>query len=285
MEKIGKTLQLLFTTTRIDVISNKRKGSGTGFFFSFPISETQSIPVLITNKHVVEKAEKGYLYFHTANNDGDVNLNTPPFIIEIDNFKENWIFHPDKSIDLCILPISPLAKLASRKGVRLFYKTFSPDFIPDIPDLEKLIPLEEVIMIGYPIGLRDEKHNLPIIRKGSTASHPVLDYNGKPEFVIDMACFPGSSGSPVLIYNEGGYPTRGGIVLGSRIYLLGALYAGPQFTTEGKIVIKSIPTRQIPISRVSIPINLGYVIKSSRILDFQKILIYNYHEPQRSHNN
>lgn len=127
-------------------------------------------------------------------------------------------------------------------------------------------------MVGYPRGLRDEKHNTPIIRQGITATHPALDYNNKPEFVIDIAAFPGSSGSPVLIYNEGTYATESGIVVGTRVYLLGTIYGGPQLTLEGKIVVKDIPIREEPISQTSIPINLGYVIKSQKILDFESKL-------------
>jgi hypothetical protein len=32
---------------------------------------------------------------------------------------------------------------------------------------------------------------------------PALDDEGKPEFVIDAACFPGSSGSPIMVANGG----------------------------------------------------------------------------------
>lgn len=208
LTQVEGSLQLLFTTTRIDVWVKNQRGSGTGFFFQFPISQTEHIAVVITNKHVVLNADKGYFYLHTMDQAGNPDLNSPPFIAEFDNFRNMWILHPDENVDLCIMPIAPLIHYANTKGIKLFYKAFSPDLIPEVSKLEELTPLEEVIMIGYPIGLRDEKHNLPIVRRGSTASHPALDYNGKPEFLIDMACFPGSSGSPVLIYNQGSYATK-----------------------------------------------------------------------------
>ena len=58
-------------------------------------------------------------------------------------------------------------------------------------------------MIGYPIGLIDEYNNKPIVRKGITATTYNIDYNGKKEFLIDIACFPGSSGSPIFIRRDG----------------------------------------------------------------------------------
>lgn len=65
-------------------------------------------------------------------------------------------------------------------------------------------------MIGYPNGLWDSQNNLPIIRRGITATSVKKDYNGKKEFLIDAAVFPGSSGSPVFIFNEGSYSVPGG---------------------------------------------------------------------------
>ena len=126
-------------------------------------------------------------------------------------------------------------------------------------------------MIGYPNGLWDSLNNMPIIRKGITATNYNLDYNGKKEFVIDAACFPGSSGSLVMLCNVGGYRDKQGNLNwgNSRVYLLGILYAGPQLTVTGDIRIINIPTVQQKAMAVShVPNNLGYIIKAERILDF-----------------
>ena len=93
--------------------------------------------------------------------------------------------------------------------------------------------------------------------------------------MADAACFPGSSGSPVLICNVGGYRDKQGNLNwgSSRIFLLGILYAGPQLTVTGEIKVVNIPNmqqKQLAISHI--PNNLGYVIKSERIMDFAPIL-------------
>jgi hypothetical protein len=134
-------------------------------------------------------------------------------------------------------------------------------------------------MIGYPNGLWDAINNMPIIRKGTTATDPKLDYNGKKELLIDAACFPGSSGSPVLICNKGGYTDKkGNLNWGTtRLIFLGILYAGPQLTVTGEIKVVTIPTLQQKALSVSqIPNNLGYIIKSDRILDFIPVLKQKY---------
>lgn len=70
-------------------------------------------------------------------------------------------------------------------------------------------------MIGYPIGLWDDVNNLPLIRKGITSIHPAIDFRGRSIGVADLACFHGSSGSPILIANEGMYGTKTGASLGN----------------------------------------------------------------------
>ena len=130
---------------------------------------------------------------------------------------------------------------------------------------------EEVLMIGYPNGLWDSVNNMPIVRRGIMATNVSLNHNGKREFVIDAACFPGSSGSPVVLYDNGGYADKHGTVIfgQGRLYLLGVLYAGPQLTVSGDIKIVTVPNVQQKMVSVSqIPNNLGYIIKSEVILDF-----------------
>src|ERR1700736_1715142 len=100
-------------------------------------------------------------------------------------------------------------------------------------------------MVGYPNGLWDEANNYPLIRRGITASHPAVDFQikGVATTVIDAACFPGSSGSPVILHNTGTYSDKkGNTVIGSRTMLLGVLFSGPTIQADGKIVVRDIPT-------------------------------------------
>ena len=122
-------------------------------------------------------------------------------------------------------------------------------------------------MIGYPIGLWDEANNFPILRKGVAASHPALDFNRESIGVIDAACFPGSSGSPILIYKTNYVNKLGVTRLGAtQIILLGLLTAGPVYTCEGTIEIKEIPTNSVPIVSTNQMIHLGYYVKAKEIM-------------------
>src|SRR3954471_785314 len=86
-----------------------------------------------------------------------------------------------------------------------FIRSIDPSIIPSDAQLQELSAVEEILMIGYPNGLWDAVNNYPLIRRGVTASHPAVDFdvNGVPTTVIDAACFPGSSGSPVVLHNAG----------------------------------------------------------------------------------
>jgi hypothetical protein len=82
-----------------------------------------------------------------------------------------------------------------------------------------------------------------------------------------------SSGSPVFIFNEGGYrDKKGNMYMGSnRVILLGILYAGPQHTAQGDIQIIDVPTGERPVAISRIPNNLGLIIKSERILELEEL--------------
>lgn len=267
--------QLTYSTVRIECeYSGGITGTGTGFFFQFLKDESSGkhIPVVITNKHVISGAIKGRLIFTKANAAGEP-LDTEHFQMYFENFESFWRKHPSVDVDLCAMPIAPFLNEAAKKGEKLFYIALDKSLLPKKEQLEDFSALEEILMIGYPNGLWDSINNKPILRKGVTATHPNRDYCGKKEFMIDAACFPGSSGSPVFIFNEGGYrDKKGNMYMGaSRIILLGVLFAGPQHTAEGSIKIIDVPTSQKSVSISRIPNNLGLIIKSERIIELENL--------------
>lgn len=269
---LSLTEQLAYSTIRIEVSNGKESGVGTGFFFRFLEKDSLNVLAIVTNKHVVRGMTKGAFIFSSVNNDGTPN-NKNHIPVVLDNFDKLWIMHPDPNVDLAIMPIQPLLEEAIKKGFKPFFKSLDKNLIPSDDKLKDLSAVEDILMVGYPIGLWDKVNNFPLYRKGITASYIANDYDGKSEFLIDAACFPGSSGSPVFLANIGNYvDKRGDTNIATRFYLLGILYAGPQYTTKGEIVVVDVPTKKDTLVASSIPTNLGYVIKSKRLLDFDSIL-------------
>ncbi len=253
--------QLLFSTVRIETQTAAGDiGVGTGFRFDLPGVGDQVIPLIVTNKHVVAGADVGRLNFHEADLTGGTATPSGRFFpIELDRFESHWVFHSDDNVDLCAMFFKPLQLQAQKLGKTIFSRSMGSMHIVADSDLPLLNAVEDVLMIGYPIGLWDQSNNLPLIRRGITASHPAIDFCGDSVMVVDVACFPGSSGSPVVIVNEEDPIYR------DRILLLGVLFAGPVLTAEGEIVTRTIPTSR-QVSRTNLMIHLGYTIKAKEIL-------------------
>jgi hypothetical protein len=262
--------ELLFTTVRI--VAEEESGTervGTGFFFDATVDQTRILPLIVTNKHVVQNARTGRFQLHEADDSGpQLRPLGRSFEIPLSNFESYWVGHPDASVDLCAMPFEPIQEQAEASGRRIFRRAFNESLILPESELAELNAAEDILMVGYPIGLWDKTNNLPLIRRGVTASHPAVDFNGRPVFVIDAACFPGSSGSPIVLANIGLFYDKksGAFRVGIRYALLGVLYAGPQMMAEGEIAVKPIPTKVMPIAQTPLMIHLGYVIKAREIL-------------------
>ncbi|WP_311398381.1 S1 family peptidase [Neisseria cinerea] len=266
---------LIHNTVRIECFSadDQSISTGTAFLFLFDFNKTEVTPVLVTNKHVVfvESAKKIAITL-TKDENGSPNHEENITLI-IEDFIQICLPHPDENIDLCIAPVGHFFNQLINHNFLPFIKGLRESDIMQTEEMDQLSAFEEVFMIGYPNGLWDSKNNLPIFRRGITTTHPAIDFEGKKEFMIDVACFPGSSGSPVFKYIPAGLRKIENdgfaITADETVKLMGILYAGPQQTISGEIYITTVNK---PISVSSIPINLGFVIKAEKLLDFKPIL-------------
>ncbi len=272
-QKLSISEQLAHSTVRIECeLANGQVGTGTGFFFRFANIGQIHVPAIVTNKHVVAGASKGRFHMTLADANGEP-IAKSHHIFQFDGFEHMWIPHPEHEVDLCVMPIAPLQQVAANENKSLFYLGLDKSLIPTKAEMDDMVLMEEITMVGYPNGIWDEVNNMPVFRRGISATHPNLDWNGRPEFLIDAACFPGSSGSPVFLFNQSGFATKsGGMVIGpGRVKLLGILYAGPQHTVTGEIKIVKVPTQNIPLAVSTIPNNLGMVIKATKLDAFEAI--------------
>ncbi len=260
-DNLSKSERLLFSTVRL--VFDLPKGGekiGTGFYFQY-----KSNKYIITNRHVVEDSKSLRMTVHVSGS----SLATPKLrYLSINYSGSDWIT-PDSDIDLCAMPVSVIEDNLEGEGLYAHYITDNE--IPSNEDLSNLSALEDVFMAGYPEGLWDEENNFPLIRKGITATHPIVDYNGDPTTVIDIATFNGNSGSPVVIINEWNYTDKyGSGVGGGRYFLLGVLFEGPETTFQSEI--KNIEASESPkengqnILEYQQVMHLGYIVKSREII-------------------
>lgn len=263
-----------YSTVRIALLDDTMKptgGSGTAFIVSFPqITEDGNglYPILVTNKHVVQAAKNAAITFTKR----DITTNEPidheTETVKFSSFKSFWIYHPNDKIDLCVAPLAPIWN-----QYPVFIKSFSTEQIPTKDQLDKFTAFEEIVTIGYPIGVFDKFNNMPISRKGMTATRLSLDYEGQPQFLADIASFPGCSGSPVIAISEGVHLDKkeNSISLGGvKLFLLGVIYGGVTYKENGELKVIPCDTTVVPVYNMRL--NLAAVLRAEAILDFKKLL-------------
>lgn len=264
MQEMSNSEQLIHTTVKISSLLNGETTSyGTGFFFNFLMDEQTHVPTIVTNKHVLQGADSLEVRLHIKSGDRPSGRFANVRIAINDS---TVTMHPAQNIDLCAVHMADVIQELEAAGHPVFAISLSTEFLPSPDDWHHYDAMEELTMIGCPNGLTDEANNLPIARRGIAATAPSRDYNGKPEFMVDMACFPGSSGSPIFIYNQNGYfdKKKDAHVIGVRGILVGILYSGPLISNTGSIILGHNASFQL-----SAMMHLGNAIKSSELLNLE----------------
>jgi hypothetical protein len=271
-------------TLRLECQVNNKTSIGTAFLYNFAIEvevdgqkQFVGVPMLVTNNHVVSEAETLNTLITLCSEaqeltDAVISEDDVHQHFVISNLKSKVIPHPDPNVDVCIIPIADITnQLPSGKKMR--HSFISAGF--HLPQEEESFtrPIEPILMIGYPNGLWDEQNNRPITRQGLTASHPLQLWNKKRQFVIDAACFGGSSGSPVFLFEDGMYRSgQNSYGPGTRVRFLGILFAGPQVSQSGRFEQKEIPTSADIVPVIDGMMNLGFVAHANVLLDYIPIL-------------
>src|SRR6185436_6157058 len=186
--------RVLYATVRLQRLDANGGDAGSGTVFFFGDFDSPGRPTfLVTNKHVLETATATRALFHT----GEM-LDKRSFSPDSEEWLEwpttaLWRHHPDPDVDLAVVRVEELKQYAGGGLDRLFHTLIWSVWCPT-PEAESQFPaMLTTAMIGYPAGLWDRHNNLPILRRGTTASHPAIDYDGRAEVMVDIAAVPGAS--------------------------------------------------------------------------------------------
>lgn len=226
--EILKRSSLLFSTLRLETSAGS---VGTGFLAEHPSSEGRCI-FLVTNRHVVAGSYHGSVKLNASfsNPDVDVTLGeTIPLKIKGKNWE--WATHPDPTIDIAILNVTPIMNSLGEINAPAFGVTMAVCHLPSEEKIKKVDVGDSVLFVGYPAGMHDFSNNLPLVRTGSIATL----YNDNSVFLIDASVFPGSSGSPVFLKDDDDYNTFLGVLSASLRPPLGLLEETKEYIDFGVV--------------------------------------------------
>lgn len=262
---------LMFSTVRLSHLGVNSFQWGTGFLFELFHTATTSVPVIVTDRHVVETWDSCFFSFagKLANGAPDYDNHIP---VDLQNFRGRWISHPE--VDLAIIPIADILSGITRSNRGAYLTYLDQGLIPTPAELDELTPVEQVLTVGYPGMLWDNVHSLPVFHRGYTATPPYINFKGREEFLIDIATWPGASGSPVMLYSDSPWINRKGVMaIGFRMKLLGVVYAVAVQDVKGNLVLQNGPTQVTGSTTLQVPANLGACTDASRILEFEPFLV------------
>lgn len=272
--------QLLLSVVRFEALVDGEWLPSTAFLFRFQPVDREPVLALIMNKHARENASQLRVFFHfgvpTSATTAEPSGALRP--AAIDDIHVGWVDHP--SADVCAYPCRKLIEaVEAETGLRVFQRALDRSIIWSDDELKKLSAAEDVLMVGYPDGIWDSANNLPLLRRGMTATHACLDFCGSPEGVIDIAAIGGSSGSPVLILSEGHHfnkkasAGKAALGAGDRVVLLGIAAEAALMNLEGKIEKRAIPMRRKELyALTAVSIHLAYYVKAKELLVLEAAL-------------
>lgn len=222
---------------------------GTGFLVQVPSCiEGQNYVFLVTNKHVVDDPKKETrLSFHLKDEAGYPLLGEV-FNVNIQEFLHGYYASESAEIDLAVLNVSEFLDLAKlRTGKAVNTKHLTMEMFSDYEE-DDLVPNQRILFIGYPNDRYDHKNYLPILRGGIIASIPKVDFEGRPQVLVDAQVFQGSSGSPVFASIAGTWK------------LIGVIFQAMVRNNEVQIV----ETAQQAVTQEML--GIGMIIKSTELI-------------------
>lgn len=281
---IDVEFSLTHSTVRIEVPETDKQG--TGFFYKINFGGPNAFTkvYIATNRHIVEGATAIRYVMSTAS---DVRTTDEAGVFpgEVHHTLETSLgrtfhggvamdilfAHPDPEVDLVLIDVTiPLGLHLATTKLRLV--SLDRSWLPQ-PGDRRLRSIENLKIVGYPLGMWDAFNNRPIARSGSTATHPLAKFEGKSNFLVDGAVFDGSSGSPVFCYESPMYKLPdGGFSPGTKAVLLGVLWAVLEVDTQGRMVIEQISAADTGTPVLKTSLHMGVALQARHLLDIEEMI-------------
>ncbi len=262
--------RLMLTTTPIEVGAPPSIEMGTGFFVEGPSEKGQSErTLLVTNRHVVMWGTTGSVYFHDSKADRPPGESVPEYGSrrkwKLENWESRWTFHKDDKVDIAVTDVSTEIAALRERGREPYVQTLPPELFSTGAEEAILAAVENVLFVGYPEGIYDSVHNLPVIRQAITATPIRIPYEGSPAFLIDSSIYHGASGSPVFVSKRGIRVEGSKGQVGNVIRCVGILAKTFENDSYARAKLVDIPGRRTELVKVRTPLGLSLAFRGSAI--------------------
>lgn len=184
---------LPLAVTRLTTLAGEKfLSNATGFFF-----EREGRLFVVTNRHVVLDEPSGHrpdrIEIELHVNPENV-VETVQFLIPLyRDGKSAWREGLDSAgtVDVAVLEIERAALPPA-----LLFHAFTPAHL--LGELERVEMGTPVLIVGFPLGVHDTLHRLPVARQSVIASAFGMRFQGKGYFLTDARLHRGTSGAPVV---------------------------------------------------------------------------------------
>jgi hypothetical protein len=185
---------LMESTFKIEGATSDGRGTlGTCFFLSKTGGTNWGWNILVTANHVLAgiATDEATLHLRQTNEAG-IFTNFSISIKIRDNGKPLWTRHPEADVAamLLVLPQEIISKQHWINSECLAGDEFFKN--------QDIRPGDELMCLGYPLGLESGIGGFPILRSGRIASYPVWPSSHAKTFLLDMTTYGGNSGGPVF---------------------------------------------------------------------------------------
>lgn len=211
----GQALDSTIYRSTVVVYYPEKQSVGTGFLIAKEIEKGKWHVYLITNKHVLPtKGKENNIMIGASSSSRDTFCwVTIPVVDANGQYKSNVKLHPNQNYDVAAIDVTPYCVDKRIQCTAISTSLLATKDI--LKDLHITIG-DEILLLGYPEAIYDERNLSPVLRQGIIATLPTEGFvsrlAGIPDkidgFLIDASVFPGSSGSLVLlkrsIYLENG---------------------------------------------------------------------------------
>jgi len=183
---------------------------GTVFAMGIPDANRPSKGqfVLVTAAHVLEGISGETATINVRKKMDDGKFKKIARVLKIRKDKEPlWVRHP--TADVAVLKID-LPAFVSKQSTE--FPILATDRLADDEIMERyeIHPGDELLCLGYPLGVAANASGFSILRSGRIASYPLTPAHDIKTFLFDFEVFGGNSGGPVYFVDKG--RTYGGIM-------------------------------------------------------------------------